>query len=230
MPTIWYLWWLFFLAVNSYYFTNPPPPAGDTPNTVYTLGSNFDVQWASYNGESNSLDLVMEQADTGQQYDIFRNYSGLWQYPWVLSLASNQSLATTNQFFFVLYITGDSVEAAQSHNFNLTVSASTTSSTVGPTSTSTASSTPSSTSNNTQSSGALTTGAKVGLGVGIPVAVIVGIGAGILFTRRSRKKNVTEPTLPQPYQYQPSYVQVPRAELENTKPSPSEMPANSEPE
>jgi hypothetical protein len=126
-------------------------------------------------------------------------------YTWEIGLGG-MNLSSSHEFFFNIFVEGETSPRAITHNFNLTQAVTSTTApgqtTIFVTSTSTASSTVSTTSSPTHpatsaasatntvvpSNSGLSTGAKAGIGVGVAVGVIALLAAAAFWWRSQRGK------------------------------------------
>ncbi|KAF5016417.1 hypothetical protein F66182_11907 [Fusarium sp. NRRL 66182] len=144
--------------------------------------------------------------DTTNAQCLLGNVTNLGgHYTWAIDLGG-MNLTSSAEFFFNIFIEGETSPRAITHNFNLTqavtsttapasssftTSASTSSSTISTTSSFTHPATSAATATNTvvPSSGGLSTGAKAGIGVGVAVGAIALLAAAAFWWRSQLGKN-----------------------------------------
>ncbi|RAO64926.1 uncharacterized protein BHQ10_000938 [Talaromyces amestolkiae] len=204
---VWSLLWSLSLQDDTYTFTNPPPDSSQISNPSYVVGSDIDIEWV---GGNDFVSVRLVHVLPNDNYDeftyVFRNVTNLGgHYTWAIDLGG-MNLTSSAEFFFNIFVEGETSPRAITHYFNLTqavtsttapastsftTSASTSSSTISTTSSFTHSTTSAATATNTvvPSSGGLSTGAKAGIGVGVAVGVIVLLAAAAFWWRSQRGKN-----------------------------------------
>ncbi|EED19394.1 conserved hypothetical protein [Talaromyces stipitatus ATCC 10500] len=207
---VWSLLWSPSLQQDSYIFTNPPPDSSSIPNPTYNVGDDINLQWVGPNAfVSVRLVHVLPSNNFDEFTSVFTNVTNLGgHYTWKIDLGS-MNLTTSKEFFFNIFVEGETSPRAITHYFNLTrdststtapASTSFTTSASSSTSTSATSSTTSSPTKHTNGASAtntvvpssgdgLSSGAKAGIGVGVAVGVIAFLAAATLFWRSRRGKN-----------------------------------------
>ncbi|KAI1172450.1 hypothetical protein F4777DRAFT_561635 [Nemania sp. FL0916] len=188
-------------------FFNPPPSGADgdySDNPVYAVGDVISIKWTT--SLQNYYINIRHQSLTSAPgvlgpalYTV--SAGGVTQIDWAVQLYQFD-LSDSNVFFF--WLSSPSSGSFDSHYFNITARASTSTtstpsssttstSSLTPTGSSTTSPTPPIPATTAPASGGLSAGAQAGIGVGAALAGLAAIIVAIVFYLRSRKRPTDQP-------------------------------------